>query len=213
MSSDAIQHNIIEIFKKRRSVRTYKNQDLSQEQKEIIQKIINDANSLQTPFNSQGVEVSTTDPGLSRFGVISNESGWIAEKIPIINNRENEGLTREKIIDASFIAHYVLMQLIPYDINTIWIAGSFNEGEAEKRFKGYKVPAVIAYGIEETKPHFMAKMIKTFGLKSTRIPFEQLFYDDDNKKTISENDFDPSNQNNYKPYLKDFLLSLQGHLQ
>ena len=105
------------------------------------------------------------------------------------------------------------MKLAQNHINTVWIAGTYNEGEAEKRFQGFKVPAAIAYGIEQSTPHFMGRIIKLFGSSTgKRIPFEQLFYDNDNKRLITEKDFEsptPDNIPSYPSYLKDFLASLR----
>ena len=50
--------SLIETFKQRHSFKTY------QEHIEFINQSITEANSLQTPFHSQGVEVSSTEPGI-----------------------------------------------------------------------------------------------------------------------------------------------------
>lgn len=205
--------SLVEAFKERHSVRTYQGQNLTQEQKEIIAQSITEANSLETPFHSQGVEVSSTEPGLGRMGFISGEAGWIVEKLPITQDQQDNDAERKRKIDVSYIAQHVVMKLAQNHINTVWIAGTYNEGEAEKRFQGFKVPAAIAYGIEQSTPHFMGRIIKFFGSSTgKRIPFEQLFYDNDNKRLITEKDFEsptPDNVPSYPSYLKDFLASLR----
>ncbi|KAK8863820.1 hypothetical protein M9Y10_011510 [Tritrichomonas musculus] len=205
--------SLVEAFKERHSVRTYQGQNLTQEQKDIIAQSITEANSLETPFHSQGVEVSSTEPGLGRMGFISGEAGWIVEKLPIAQDQQDNDAERKRIIDVSYIAQHVVMKLAQNHINTVWIAGTYNEGEAEKRFQGFKVPAAIAYGIEQSTPHFMGRIIKLFGSSTgKRIPFEQLFYDNDNKRLITEKDFEsptPDNIPSYPSYLKDFLASLR----
>lgn len=213
--------NLIEAFKARHSTRTYQGQNLTQQQKDIITQSVTESNALETPFHSQGVEVSSTEPGLGRMGFISNEAGWIVEKIPIRQNDNNEqskedskALERKQIIDVSFIAQHVVMKLAQNHINTVWIAGTYNEGEAEKRFQGFKVPAAVAFGIEQTTPHFMGRIIKFFGSSAgKRLPFEELFYDNDNKRAISEKDFEsptPENVPSYPSYLKDFVTCLRS---
>lgn len=105
------------------------------------------------------------------------------------------------------------MKLTSNDINTSWVGGTFDENEAEKRFPEFKIPAVISYGIEKTDQSFLRKMINKIGSRTSRIPFEQLFYDEDNKRLISEKDFDQSQQGKVpddKPYLKDFLESIRS---
>ena len=215
--------SLVEAFKARHSVRTYQGENLSREQKDLVSQSISEANSLETPFHSAGVEVSSTEPGLGRMGFISGEAGWIVEKLPIAQEQQNNGenqqkedpkvLERKQIIDVSFIAQHVVMKLAQNHINTVWIAGTYNEGEAEKRFQGFKVPAAVAFGIEKTTPHFMGRIIKFFGASpGQRIPFEQLFYDNDNKRAITEKDFEsptPENVPSYPSYLQNFLASLR----
>lgn len=125
----------------------------------------------------------------------------------------NEDLERKRIIDVSFIAQHVLMKLESQNINSSWIAGIFDENEVEKRFPGFKIPAVIAYGIKQVDQSFLRKMLCKIGSRTSRMPFDQLFYDKNNKRMISENDFNESQQSkvpNYKPYLKDFLESIRS---
>lgn len=213
--------DLVEAFKERHSVRTYQGQNLTQQQKDVISQSITEANALETPFHSPGVEVSSTEPGLGRMGFISNEAGWIVEKLPISQDQNGSNdqskedpkvLERKQIIDVSYIAQHVVMKLAQNHINTVWIAGTYNEGEAEKRFQGFKVPAAVAFGIEQTTPHFMGRIIKFFGAAGKRLPFEELFYDNDNKRAITEKDFEsptPENVPSYPSYLQNFLTSLR----
>ena len=92
------------------------------------------------------------------------------------------------------------------------MGGTYNEGEAEERFPDFKVTAVVAFGEEDT-PHLMAKFLKFIGGSDKRLPFQQLFYDNDNKRAITENDFEenkPEGTPSYPSYMKDFLLSLRS---
>ena len=63
------------------------------------------------------------------------------------------------MIDASYTAQHVLMKLASHNIATSCVCGTFDESEAEKRFPGFKIPAVISYGIEKTEQSFMIKML------------------------------------------------------
>lgn len=205
---------LIETFKQRHSVKAYKGKNLTQEQIEFIAQSITEANTLQTPFHSEGVEVSTTEPGLARFGSITNEAGWIVLKLKKTeDNKQNEEIERKRVIDVSYIAQHVVMKLASNNINTSWVGGTFDENEAEKRFQGYKIPAVIAYGIEVKDVPFVRKMFNKIGSRTSRMQLNQLFFDDVNNRFVSENDFDDSKKEKnapiYPPYLKDFLESIR----
>ena len=118
MSTNQEPLNLIETFKRRHSVKNYLEKNLTQDQIEFIEQSITEANTLQTPFQSEGIEVSSTDPGLARFGSISNEAGWIVLKIRINKEKKNEDLERKRIIDVSFIAQHVLMKLESHNVNS-----------------------------------------------------------------------------------------------
>lgn len=213
---------LIEAFKARHSVRTFQKKPFPQQKKQMIAQIVTEANSVDTPFESH-VEISMTGPGLGRMGAVSNEAGFLVQKIPLDEEQEEKPqaetpkedpkiVFRKAIIDVSFKLQIAVMKMTQHHISTVWIGGTYNEGEAEERFPGFKVTAVVAYGEEDT-PHFMAKVMKFFGNSDKRLPFQQLFYDSDNKRQITENDFNenkPEGTPNYPSYMKDFLVSLQS---
>lgn len=207
---------LLDAFKARHSSRTYLEKDFPQQKKQNVAQIVTEANSIDTPFNSEGVEISSTTPGLGRIGVISGEAGWLVEKIPLNRKSENEGekptedpnvAYRKAVIDVSFKMQIAVMKLAQHHIQTVWIAGTYNEGEAERRFEGFKIPAVVAFGEESASPHLLARVMKFFSPAPSRLPFEQVFYDVDRKKPITEADLDSSE---YPSYFKDFVSSLRS---
>lgn len=209
--------SLLETFQKRHSARTFQGQNLTQDQKDFISQSITEANTLDTPFHSPGVKLDITGPGLGRFFMISDEAGYIVLKIPINEEpQQNEQpLTKEQKqkIDVAYIGQHLAMKLTQNHIDSVWVAGTYNESEAERRFQGFKVPCSIAYGIESETPHFALKMVKFIGVApkpGQRLPFEQLFYDGENKKTITEADLDQNSPINYPSYFKDFVTSLRS---
>lgn len=211
--------NIIEAFKQRHSIRCYQGQNLTQQQKDLVEQCITEANQLETPFHSPGVELSSSHPGLSLLSVIKGEAGWIVEKLQKRKRHQPEkdeiiDEQMKQIIDVAYIGEHVVMKLAQYGIDTIWIADTYNESEAEKRFPGFNVPSAIAFGIKQTKHNSTERPIRFFGsLPGERIPFENIFYDSVNKRLINQQDFEsppPKNVPKYPKYLKDFLTSLRS---
>lgn len=192
--------DLIESFKKRYSVRIFSENPLTAQQKASIEEIIKECNSLETPFHSLGVEVSSTEPGLGNPRVIRNESGFIVCKIP---NRN--GVDRTNIIDVCYIAQHALMRMTQIGVSTIWIAGTYDQHKAEQRFNGYTIPCVIAFGSGESSPNQNQRLKMMMGIPNGRFPYDQLFYDANKKKKIAEKDLD-----DYKPYMKDFLMALRS---
>lgn len=205
--------NIIEAFKERHSIRVFNGQELTEQQQKLVAKCIEEANQLETPFHTPGIELSLSHPGLGLLGVTTKEFGWIVEKIPSKQLQPLNNTTEQKpIIDASYIGEHVVMKLAQYHIDTIWIANTYNQKEAERRFPGFKVPSAIAYGIKHTNQQIHGKY-RFFGwAPGERLPFEQIFYDEINKKTITEKDLEttPGKPSKYPSYFKAFLTSLRS---
>ena len=106
--------DLLDAFKERHSVRIFQDKPLTQDQKDIIRIVIAEANSLEIPFHSIGIEVSFTDPGLGNPSVIRNEAGFIVCKIP-----SGTAIEKTTIVDLCYIAHHVMMRIAQNRINTI----------------------------------------------------------------------------------------------
>ncbi|OHT11752.1 hypothetical protein TRFO_18736 [Tritrichomonas foetus] len=170
---------------------------------QIVREIIDEVNEIETPFKSANVEIALTEPGLAKMGFISNEAGWIVEKIK--KNPESKDLTKEEIIDASFKMQIAVMKMTQNHITTVWIGGTYNRTEAAKRYNDeYHVPIGVAFG-EKEKPHFMAKMVKLFKDSRKRLPLKQLFYDSKRNQVIGDKEL-----NQYNQKIQNFIESLRS---
>ncbi|OHT14734.1 hypothetical protein TRFO_02993 [Tritrichomonas foetus] len=195
---------IIETFKVRQSARTFNGKNFPQNKMQKVQEIINEVNQLETPFKLNHVEIAVTKPGLGKMGFISNETGWIVEKIKK-NSESKESPTKEEIIDASFRMQIAVMKMTQNHITTVWIGGTYNRGKAAKRYNNeYHVPIGVAFGDKEA-PHFMAKVVKLFKNSRERLPFEKLFYDSKRNQVVDE-----TLLNSYNSKTKDFIESLRS---
>lgn len=128
------------------------------------------------------------------------------------NKNQFLSIEQKQKIDVAYIGQHLAMKLTQNYIDSVWLAGTYNESEAERRFEGFKVPCSIAYGIESETPHFALKMVKMIGVApkpGQRLPYEQLFYDDESKKAITEDDVN-QNSSDYPSYFKDFVTSLRS---
>ncbi|EAX91273.1 hypothetical protein TVAG_251170 [Trichomonas vaginalis G3] len=165
--------NIVDTFKVRRSVRSFTGQ-ISKENSQIIENIIKECNALKSPFG-KNTEISLTEPGIGTYGVISNESGWIAIKIPVGVEKKEDYY--QYLIDGAFKGSVAVMKLTQNGIGTVWVGGSFNEKIVESRFPGYHIPCVIAYGISSDKTKIMDHCMKILRGRS-RFDYTYLFYDE-----------------------------------
>ena len=151
-------HSIVDVFKARKSVRYYMPWD--EENRKIVEEIVNEANSLKTPFGTSAT-IGLHGPGLGIMGVVSGEAGWITLKIPIDKVETEE--YNKYVIDAAFKAQVAVLKLTAKSINTVWIAGVFSESKVEQDTPGFKIPCVVAFGKEAEKKRFIDKTMSFIG--------------------------------------------------
>ncbi|OHT16543.1 hypothetical protein TRFO_13134 [Tritrichomonas foetus] len=173
--------SLVEAFKARHSCRSFKG-TFPEEKKQILAEIVDDVNKLKTPFGSH-VEIAIHGPGLGKMGFISNETGWLLQKIP--NEIMDDVEKRNKAYtDASYLLQHAVMKMTQNRISTVWIAGTFSAKKAQESTPGFSVPAVVAFG-EESTPHLMSKVIKFFS-PGKRFPISDLFFDNVNKTAFND---------------------------
>jgi nitroreductase len=170
---------VLEAIETRHSVRAFKG-PLSPEKKAIVTQAIADALALPRPF---GTNVSIVDhpPGLGRLGFIVDDAGWLLGTFP-----EDVAEPHEHYFDIGFILQQAVIRLTQYGIGTVWIAGTWSAGTAERATPGSKVPVGVAYGEAGGRPGVMLRIVGWFSTSKSRRPFDQLFYDGDNNRQFTE---------------------------
>jgi nitroreductase len=170
---------VLEAIQTRHSVRAFKGA-LSPEKKAIVSQAIVDALALPRPF---GTDASIVDhpPGLGRLGFIVDDAGWLLGTFP-------ESVTDPRLhyFDIGFILQQAVIRLAQYGIGTVWIAGTWSSGTAERATPGFKVPVGVAYGEAGGRPGVMLRIMGWFSTSKSRRPFAQLFYDGDNSRPFTE---------------------------
>lgn len=175
--------SIAETFKKRRSERSYQGV-LSDEEMELVKEIVEECNFMQAPYKTPA-KIDLTEPGIGRLGVIKNESGWIVLKIPEHITDKDE--FTKYTLDAAYRASIAVLKMVQCHIGTVWVTGSFQHAEAEKRFPGFKIQCAIAYGKVASSLRFFDKAIKFF-VSNSRLNFEEIFYDEKLNEPLKQTD-------------------------
>lgn len=172
--------DILSAFSARHGVRTFQG-EFPADKADLVKNIIDETNTVQPPFGSQ-VRLQLHEPGLGRFGAISNEAGWIMLLVP--KDLQNEAYSKA-VYDVSYLGQLAMMKLTQHSIGSVWISGTYNEGKAEESTPDHKVIAGIPYGIECGK-HMMAKVLTFIGGSSSRYPVQKLFFNKDKNEPFTE---------------------------
>ena len=184
MEAGAEVLSIKEALKIRHSVRNY-DSNWPEDKQTLVQQVVEKVNQIKTPFGNNPT-IGIHGPGIGRFGFVSNERGWLLLKIP--QDKVDTPEYYKYIIDAAFRAHIAVMQLTQHKIGTVWVGGTFNEGLVEQANPGFKIPVVVAYGIEASQKRYRDYLFGLTGGPSRRKPFETFFYDVKSSKMIKEED-------------------------
>ena len=174
-------HPIVDIFKARKSIRNYTS--WTEENQRIVEEIVNEANSLPTPFGTPST-IGLHGPGLGTMGFVSGEAGWIVLKIP--QDKVNTEEYKKYVIDAAFKAHVAVLKMTAQKIGTVWIGGTFSESKAEQDIPGFKIPCVVAFGTAAETKRFFDKAVSFIGTGASRKTFTDIFVNEENGKPVKE---------------------------
>lgn len=166
--------SIIEIIRKRKSVRSYNGKPLSSE---IIDKLNVYINSLSAPFEAEvRIELITTGMDdeplkLGTYGVISGANNFMA-------------LVLKDSPMADVAGGYIFEQLILYctklGLATCWLGGTFNSKDFLQQIKiadDEKLTIVSPVGYEREKKKLLDSVMRIAAKSDKRKPFESLFFD------------------------------------
>ena len=141
---EAIEMDILEIIKKRHSVRQYKNQAIQLSEREVINTLIKAVNaesklSIQIFYD----EPKCFDSFMARYGKFENVKNYIA----IVGNKEDQE-------QAGYYGEKIVLKCQELGLNTCWVAMTHGKSKAEIK-RGQKLLIIIALGYGKTQgvPH------------------------------------------------------------
>ncbi len=177
------------IILERKSVRTYKDLELSDKDKSALKDFI--STDMQTPFNSEiRFEIIETG-GLDRdqkrslgtYGIINGAKSFIAGTVKKDEAGDgNNSIAAEKFIDYGYAMEKIILYLTDAGFGTCWLGGTFNKTGFAKKMKiseNEAIPAVTPFGYEGTKRALVDKMIRGMAGSKFRKKWGELFFNKD----------------------------------
>lgn len=168
--------DIREAMLNRRSVRTYREEPVSQELK---QKIAGYIDTVEAPFKTamrfQIIDMNTLEPGikLGTYGVIRGATTFLCAAVKKENRwEENLGYAFEKII----------LYITSLGLGTCWLGGTFNKPEFEKAISSGEnefVPVVSPIGYANEKRSVLDRIMAAKAGSRNRKDWSELFFDKD----------------------------------
>lgn len=172
---------MLDIILKRRSVRTYLDEPISEEDLKWIENYIQIMDNSVGPFDHK-IKLNTIvvkgQKNLGTYGIIKNPQLYIGGSCVNVD---------EALLDFGYIFEQVILDLTSRNIGTCWLAGTFKRHDFENYIKVDAcelMPAVTPLGYfkkTRTLEQIMRKMAKS----DNRKPFEELFFNVDQLTPIS----------------------------
>jgi hypothetical protein len=180
---------IEEIMLKRKSIRTYRDIAIPENEKSRIRDFI--SQGTQTPFNSEirfeMIETGELDRdqirSLGTYGMISGTKYFIAGTVKrdaAVNNKIS--IAKEKFIDYGFALEKIVLFLTDMDLGTCWLGGSFNKAGFTKKINASGneiIPAVTPFGFESEKRTLLDRMVRGVAGSKYRKKWNELFFKND----------------------------------
>ena len=176
--------NPIQTIQKRRSVRTYTGEPLSEEHNAQIKEYIN---QLQAPFGVNA-RIELISVNANEEPIKLGTYGWVKGACEYL------ALVYEEAPFAETAAAYMFEQAVLFctslGLGTCWLGGSFSRGDFKKQIKlkpNEKLRIVSPVGYASDRQRFLEKYIVGADKKhASRKPFGELFFDKDFNNPLTE---------------------------
>lgn len=170
------QEPVVEVIKKRRSVRSYEKTPIPREIREKIQSFISQnqqgplGKSVRLSWADDRELVDKSDGKIGTYGVIKGAStyiGAVVEKDP------------RQLIDLGYVFEKVILYCTSLGLGTCWLGGTFKRSGFIKAMdlkEDEILPAVTPLGFPEERKRLVDTIIRTAAGSNQRKSWEKLFF-------------------------------------
>ena len=172
-----LKNSVIELIKRRISVRTYSGKPIDSLKKAVIRKFLSDLPEpvFDTKLRFQfltGLENDEKDlKGLVTYGMIKRPAGFI------VGSSEFGEKYHE---DFGYIMEHIVLFAVDLGLGTCWLGGTFKKSRFAQIVKAHEnetVPAVISLGVPAERRRLIDSAVVSAIRARHRLPPAQLFFD------------------------------------
>ncbi|MBE4907550.1 nitroreductase [Bacillus luteolus] len=186
--------SMIEVMRNRKSIRTYKTENISDGDYQAIIEYIQKAGSFSGPFNRQGkvalvqVNNNVTDKGikLGTYGFIKNPRAYLV------------GITEKNkysLVDFAYSFHKLTLFATGIGLGTCWMGGTFSRNSFEQELSSIKdgefIPCITPIGYPNEKERIFDKAVRVVVKADNKKAWEKLFFDAAFDKPLREENAGP----------------------
>ncbi len=173
-----------EAIRKRRSVRTYQNKPLTEEQKALVRETVEAFQGERGPFGHSAKLFSFfldrqegKKEKVGTYGFVKNASAYFG------GTTQN---TFRHLVDFGYVFERLILALTAKGFGTVWLGGTFHRKQFQ-RFarRGHIIPAVSPVGIPAEKTTLREKAIRKFSKASNRVPLSEIAFQDEFSEPLS----------------------------
>jgi len=177
---------IFELIKKRKSVRTFKDEKINKDDLVWIKRLVNEVNMEEGPNGHKiQFQIVNKDPNndgeiAGTYGVIKNPQLYITAAIK--NNNEY-------LEDFGYLLEKIIITLVKRNIGSCWLGGTFKRSDFNKVILDNEkdiIPAVIPIGYPSDKKRTIEKAMRFLTKADNKKEWSELFYYNDFTTPITE---------------------------
>jgi nitroreductase len=182
--------SIIEIIKRRKSVRTFEREPVETAVLKEINTYICTGENLTGPFGGRirlyltPVIKNISDKGikLGTYGIIKNPQAYA---VGVIENNINA------FIEYGYVFENLILHLTGLNLGTCWLGGTFTRSSFEREIpleENEVIPAVTPIGYAGKKQRLLESTMRSLVKSDNRKPWNNLFYSTDFTSPLAEKD-------------------------
>ncbi|MEA3500377.1 MAG: nitroreductase family protein [Candidatus Marinimicrobia bacterium] len=175
----------IEIIKKRHSVRSFKNKQLSDR---VIQLITAKIDSLQSGYFQNEIKFYLVDKSnlqnrikFGTYGIFKRTKYFL---VSVINENDCNDQVYE---DLGYLFELLILYVTGLELGSCWVCGTFNRkkfSEALELDDNEVIPAICPIGYSAENLSIREKIMKRIARSNSRKPWHQLFFEDSLSKPL-----------------------------
>lgn len=172
--------SIIDIMRKRKSIRTYDTRQITETELNKIGEYINTETNFYGPFGKKGkVELIQVTNNVSDKGIKLGTYGFIKNpKAYIVGITEND---KDSLVDFAYSFHKFVLYVTGLGMGTCWMGGTFNRDSFEQEVhleEGEFIPCISPVGYPRANQRVFDKAVRLAVKADNKKSWNKLFFNE-----------------------------------